>query len=145
MAFLADTNVLLYWLQPNSPERVVAMHAVRILHGRGEKVYVLPQNIIELWNRATRPIAAGGLGLTVAQTDAEARYLESLFPVLYDTPVIYDAWRQLVVSVGVSGVQVYDARIAAAMRIHGLTDLLTFNPADFIRYPGINAVHPRDI
>jgi hypothetical protein len=42
----------------------------------------------------------------------------------------------------VSGVQVHDARIAAAMRVHGVTHLLTLNTGDFTRYPGITAVHP---
>ena len=44
----------------------------------------------------------------------------------------------------VSGVQVHDARLVAAMRVHGLDRLLTLNVADFSRYPGIVAVHPRD-
>jgi hypothetical protein len=48
-------------------------------------------------------------------------------------------------SVGVSGVQVHDARLAAVMRVHGLTHILTLNAADFARYPGIIAVHPQDV
>jgi predicted nucleic acid-binding protein len=47
------------------------------------------------------------------------------------------------VSHNVSGVQVHDARLAAAMRVHGIERVLTFNERDFARYPDIQAVHPR--
>jgi predicted nucleic acid-binding protein len=34
----------------------------------------------------------------------------------------------------VSGVQVHDARLVAAMKTHGVTHILTFNVVDFQRY-----------
>jgi len=42
----------------------------------------------------------------------------------------------------VKGVQVHDARLAAAMNIHGITKLLTMNTRDFQRFPGIEALQP---
>jgi hypothetical protein len=39
----------------------------------------------------------------------------------------------------------HDARLVAAMMVHGLTHLLTFNVQDFRRYPGITAVTPADV
>ena len=36
----------------------------------------------------------------------------------------------------------YDARLVAAMRTHGITRLLTFNGADFVRFPGITILDP---
>jgi predicted nucleic acid-binding protein len=39
------------------------------------------------------------------------------------------------------GVQVHDARLAAAMYAHGISHILTFNGNDFRRYPGISAIH----
>jgi hypothetical protein len=47
---------------------------------------------------------------------------------------IYHEWRRLVLAHSVSGVQVHDARRAAAMSVHGVTHLLTLNPEDFKRY-----------
>lgn len=147
MAWVADTNILLYWIQPAIPERAVCVSAVQNLQARGERVVVLSQNVAELWYKLTRPTTAPkpGLGMTVAQADAELSNLERLFPVVREHPVLYDEWRQLIVSCNVSGVQVYDARIAAGMRVYGLMDLLTFNTGDFARYPGITAWHPRDV
>jgi predicted nucleic acid-binding protein len=45
----------------------------------------------------------------------------------------------------VSGKQAHDARIVAAMNVHKLTHLLTFNTADFKRYDGITVVNPSSV
>jgi predicted nucleic acid-binding protein len=108
-------------------------------------VFITPQNLIEFWNAATHPVDRNGFGFTPAQADREVTQLEQLFPLAPDTPAIYGEWRQRVVSVGVSGVQVHDARLVAVMRAHGLTHILTFNTHDFVRYPGIITVHPQDV
>ena len=44
------------------------------------------------------------------------------------------------------GVQVHDARLVAAMKIHGINHILTLNVGDFKRYQteGIKAVTPQD-
>jgi len=73
------------------------------------------------------------------------RTLTSLFRLLRETPVLYDEWLNLVETPGISEVQVYDARLAAIMRINGLTHMLTFNPDDLTRSPGITAAHPQDV
>jgi hypothetical protein len=45
----------------------------------------------------------------------------------------------------VLGVQVHDARLAAAMRVHRVSHILTLNVADFSRFSGLTAVHPGSI
>lgn len=122
-----------------------AQGAVKALRSRHEMIFVTPQNMIEFWNGATRPKASNGLGLTPAQADAEARELEALFPLAPDTAAIYPEWRRLVIAAGVSGVQVHDTRLAAAMRVHGISHLLTFNVRDFTRFGSITVVHPTDV
>lgn len=42
----------------------------------------------------------------------------------------------------VSGVRVHDARLVAAMLVHGVGHVLTLNEADFRRYDGITVVEP---
>jgi predicted nucleic acid-binding protein len=51
----------------------------------------------------------------------------------------------LVTDHNVRGVQVHDARLAAIMHAYGLNHILTLNQQDFLRYPGIQAVHPNQI
>lgn len=48
---------------------------------------------------------------------------------------------------GVSGVQVHDARLVAALLANGLTHILTFNASDFARYAptGIVGVEPSSV
>ena len=79
------------------------------------------------------------------QADRKVRLLERFFTLVSDTPEIHEEWRRLVVQHGASGVQVHDARIAACLRVHGITRLLTFNTKDFVRYTGFAAVSPETI
>ena len=123
-----------------------AVNAVATLLAQGEEVCVVPQNLIEFWNVCTRPgTARGGLGLTPTQTASEIAHIESNLILIPDAPAIYDEWKHIVMTHNVHGVQVHDARLVAAMRVHGLTHLLTFNVGDFTRYPGIKVVHPSNV
>ena len=107
---------------------------------------ITPQNLIEFWSVATRPVASlNGLGLTPERTNHEVTQLEAFFRLLPDVPEIYTHSRRLVVIGAVSGRQVHDARLAAIMLTHHISHLLTFNTGDFKRYAGITAVHPNDL
>jgi predicted nucleic acid-binding protein len=44
-----------------------------------------------------------------------------------------------------TGKSTHDARLVAAMRVHQVTHILTFNIQDFTRYPGINILSPQAI
>jgi predicted nucleic acid-binding protein len=146
MTYLADTNILLRFLLRNDPAYPTVRRAVRLLKSRREQLVTTPQNIAEFWNVCTRPATArGGLGLSVEATDMRVRLLERHFRVLPDTPAIYPMWRTLVLAHNVSGVQVHDARIVAAMLVHGVTHLITFNVRDFNRYQTITVVAPDDV
>jgi predicted nucleic acid-binding protein len=145
VAYLADTNVLLRWAQPSHPDHLVARNAIETLLQRGDQIFLTAQNVIEFWNAATRPANRNGFGLSPAQADQAVGQMEAFFSFAPVTPAVYGEWRQLAVAVGVSGVQVHDAHLVAVMRVHGLTHILTFNTADFTRYPGITVVHPQTI
>jgi hypothetical protein len=45
---------------------------------------------------------------------------------------------------GVVGNQIYDTRLVAAMTVHAVGRILTFNAADFARY-GIIVLHPSTV
>lgn len=143
---LVDSNTSLRILQTDHPQHQTAMDAVSILARRGEKLCVVPQNLVEVWAVATRPAEArSGLGLRTEEATAALQRLKDLFTVLADTEAIYDVWEDLVVKHRVSGKATHDARIVAAMKEHGQASILTFNTGDFIRYPGIEVVHPADV
>jgi predicted nucleic acid-binding protein len=121
------------------------VRSVSILATRRDELHIIAQNLIEFWAVATRPITDNGLGLTVAQADQELTKLKALFTILPDTADILPEWEQLVVKHQVLGRQVYDARLVAAMIVHGLSHVLTFNTGDFKRYSRITAVSPKTL
>ena len=146
MATAVDANALLRFFQRADPSHSTVREAIRRVRASGDDLCILPQNVTEYWNVATRPASArGGFGLTLQEADRQVQIMERLFHLLPDTPAIYTEWRRLVVQVGVSGVQVHDARIAACLRVHGVTRLLTLNTKDFARYSGFTAVDPAQI
>lgn len=145
MIWLVDTNILLRLIELESPHHVEARIAVDKLLRDGETLYILLQNVSELWNVCTRPIAKNGLGLTITQADTELSKIEQVFDILHDTEEVYRTWRELIVKHSVSGVKVHDAKIVAAMKAHNIDNLLTFNTDDFKRYTDIKAVLPKNI
>jgi predicted nucleic acid-binding protein len=140
MATLVDTNVLLRRLDPDSDQHNAAIDSVDRLLAGDEPTHICPQNIAELWNVMTRPRANNGLGLTVESAAGEVDKLERIFSLLPDRPEIYQTWKHLVRQHRVVGSKVHDARLVAAMQVHGIERLLTFNADDFVRFP-IVVVH----
>ena len=59
-----------------------------------------------------------------------------------DTDRIYPEWEALVTAYAVSGKPAHDARLVAAMQVHGLDAILTFNTADFTRFASITVLDP---
>ncbi|HLO84478.1 MAG TPA: PIN domain-containing protein [Nostocaceae cyanobacterium] len=146
MAYLVDTNVLLRSSDPNHPMYSDAVNAISTLRQQGERLCIVPQNLIEFWNVYTRPANKNGLGHTVVEAQQEIEQLKSFFSLLLDTESIYQQWERLVIHYEVKGVNVHDSRLVAAMLVHGLTHILTFNTEDFNRYKDeITPVHPSSI
>lgn len=145
MKYLLDTNILLRLVELTHPQHKEAAEALKTLRRKGFVFYILLQNISEFWNVCTRPLDKNGLGLSIAKTDAHLKRFERLFNYLPDTTEVYKNWRELVVKNSVSGIQVHDAKIAAAMKAHNIENLLTFNAKDFKRYSDIKAVEPKNI
>ena len=147
MIYLVDTNVLLRFGWRKDPQHQLVRAAVRKLLQNGHQLATTSQNCVECWNVATRPTANNGLGLNTVKANRLLALIERLFQRHPDTDPIYLAWRKLVVTYGVSGRQVFDARLVAAMQVTGITHILTFNTQDFTRYAsiGIVAVDPTTV
>ena len=94
---------------------------------------------------ATRPAAVNGLGLTAAEAATELGRVLGLFALLPETAAVFLEWRRLVTTHAVAGKNAHDAGLVAAMVVHGLTHLLTFNVADFSRYTVIQAIDPATV
>jgi predicted nucleic acid-binding protein len=145
MSYLVDTNLLLRLVQPKNPHQREARRAFGILRRQAESLGVIPQNLIEFWAIATRPASNNGLDLSVAETARQIGKLKALFKLLPDSPDIFPEWERLVLQHQVSGKQAHDARLVAAMNVHRVTHLLTFNTDDFKRYDGSTVVSPLSV
>jgi predicted nucleic acid-binding protein len=141
VSVLVDSNVLLRQVEPGHAHHRAAVDSTSRLMLSGEPVHVTAQNIAEFWATATRSPAHNGLGLAVTVAAAALDHIERVFVLLPDHPAIYDQWKRLVMTHRVIGNQVYDARLVAAMMVHGVARILTFNAGDFTRY-GIEVIHP---
>jgi predicted nucleic acid-binding protein len=146
MEVLADTGILLRLMQPSDPFHLQVERAVSSLHARGHEIVIATQNVAEFWNVCTRPISArGGFGLNLAETERRLTILEAVFAVLSEPATTYRIWRSLVVTLGIQGKQVHDARLVALMLANGITHILTLNSSDFTRYSGITVLDPTSL
>lgn len=145
MNYLLDTNILTRLAEPGHVMHQPALDAVKRLSQEGHRLHVVPQNLYEFWVVCTRPVSVNGLGKTAPEAVAELSGIKSLFLFAEDTPAVFTTWEQIVTSIPVIGKNGHDARLVAAMTVHGFSHLLTFNAKDFQSYPGIISMTPTDV
>jgi len=131
---LADTNILVRSVERGHPSLRAARDSLRRLYEQGNELFITIQNISEFWNVCTRPTALNGLGNSIEATDRLTSRLERFFTVLPESMDVFAYWRKLVVTHGVKGAKVHDARLAAAVLAYGLDGILSFNGDDFSRF-----------
>jgi predicted nucleic acid-binding protein len=145
MNVLVDTNILLRSLQSPHPLQQIAIEAIAQLRTRDYGICLVPQVIYEFWVVATRPIEVNGLGFPPDELHNEIADLKERFIFLNDKPTLFTEWERLVQKFQVRGKAAHDARLVASMITHGLKHLLTFNAADFSRYPGLVTLSPEQL
>jgi hypothetical protein len=77
-----------------------------------------------------------GLLVSVSLALSAGEKIERILTLLRDSAAIYPEWKRLVVIIrhSVLGAKVHDARLVAAMDVHRIARILTFNAGDFARY-----------
>jgi hypothetical protein len=71
--------------------------------------------------------------------------IERLVQVRPDSDEVFREWKRFIVAHSVKGVKAHDARLVAAMIVHGIAQPVTVNADDFKRYSEITAVMPGDV
>lgn len=104
---LVDTNILLRMTRRSDPQHQLVDTALARLASQGTILHYTHQNIAELWNAMTRPLARNGFGLTVVEADREVRVIEAGMSLLPDSEAVYREWRRIVLQHAVLGVQVH--------------------------------------
>ena len=145
MKYLVDTNVLLRWSDSLAPEYEQCQEAVSIINEQGGETFVCTQTLIEYYVVATRSRSVNGLGLSAADAYRNVVDILGVLACLSEPPDIAQRWLDLVHTHSVLGKQAHDARLAALMLSHGITQLLTLNPTDFARYSEITSITPAEV
>lgn len=134
LTYLVDTNVLVRYLEESDARHTAAVDAIEGLTAQGHTLYLTSQSIIEFWAVASRPADVNGLGWDLARCSAALPLLLTALELLPDTAAIFEEWQRLVMTYGVSGMQVHDTRLVAAMKTHNIDGILTFNAKHFRRF-----------
>jgi predicted nucleic acid-binding protein len=134
MNVLIDTNVLLRAWKSDDPLHESAANAVRFIAFQGHQIVIVPQCLYEFYVVATRPAAQNGLGREPADVDKILDQFLVNYTLLNDLPDVFTHWKMLVANHSLRGKPSHDARIIAAMSVHQIRHLLTFNVSDFARY-----------
>jgi len=117
--YLVDSNVLLRWVKPDHSDYPAIVSAIDILLRHDYILCYTPQNVAEFWNACTRPVDRNGYGLSPQDADHTARFFEERLRLLPDGLALHEEWRRMLVTHGVSGVQVHDARLVAHACVRG--------------------------
>ena len=139
---LLDANIALRLASPRTSSTLSPRWRSSVLHSRGETFAIVPQTIYEFWAVATRPLAVNGLGLSVPACQTEIGKLMTYTTFLPDQP-------GFICRMGVAGRH-------SSMPGQGIPrcptrcrhadawfdQILTFNVADFQRYPGLTVIDP---
>ena len=100
------------------------------------------QVLVETWVVATRPIDQNGLGLPATTARQLLELCSQRFALVLENNTTLSYWLNLVTATPVLGKRAHDARIAALMQSHGITELLTLNEQDFRGMLGIVTLYP---
>src|SRR5437868_8800244 len=120
---LVDTNLLARMINSAHAQCAIARHATTVLRERGERLFIVPQNLYEFYAVATRkagapPTGQNGLGMTPNQAGLWLKYFQRRFMLLADREDMLSYWHELVVANSIKGLRSYDARLVAAMKAH---------------------------
>jgi predicted nucleic acid-binding protein len=148
MSYQLDTGILLRLIDKKDALHAVVENAVDTLVVRQEELLITTQNMTELRNVATRPIANSGLALSpsaIAKLYEDT--IEPACAIAVETKFLPIVLRRLLSQYNVVGKQVHDARLVAMMLVWQVENLLTLNDRDFRRYEpeGIKIVTPASL
>jgi predicted nucleic acid-binding protein len=124
------------------PASGTARRAIRNLAEAGHRLCIMPQIAAEFWVVCTKSKQKNGLGYATSRVQRYIERFESLFSILFETEQAYREWKRLVMLHSVIGAEAHDTRLVAAMVIHGIENIVTFNGDDFKFYDGIRVIHP---
>ncbi len=136
---LLDTNVLLRHGNTADPQQGRLKARLEGLSEQTE-LCISRQNLHEYWVVATRPRDVNGFGLSAVEASRHLRRLLDAYRLLDDPARQLERRIDLCVRYEVIGKRAHDARLVAFMLEHGIHQLGTLNPGDFVAFSEIELV-----
>ena len=144
-ALVLDTNVLLRMAEPKHPLHQTSVEAVDVLLGPTHQLHIVPQILYEFWVVATRSTKANGLQMTPTEARRSIDGFLASMILLPDNEAVFHRWFELSQRYAVKGTPNHDLRIVAAMSVHRVERLLTFNRRHFAKFREVEVVEPTEV
>jgi len=127
-----DTNVLVYSVDHQKPEYIIAQSRITELKNSGCDMYISPQVLREFANAVIRDALENkrNLAVTISKVQKNIDLFKEQFIVLYENEGIVSLWKNHLSKLK-SNKQVYDYYIAATMEFYGIKAIVTRNIGDF--------------
>lgn len=142
---LVDSNILLCSVQPLHPQSSLASGAVAELLRQKVDLCLTPQNLVEFWVVAKRPVANNGLEMNPTAAVGEVRRMRNIFRLLEGVAGIASAWENLAAAHLVLGKQAHDTNLGATVLVHDVHQLPTFNGDDFKQFESAEIIVPASV
>lgn len=140
---LLDANVLVYSVTSGSPQHRDSRDLVRRAAAGEVLAILVPQVLLEAYSTVTSPRR---IDEPLSPRQA-ADWLSSLRRALEVRPVprgSFEEFETLVATHPRAGSDIFDLFLVAQMRCLGISDICTYNTADFA-LPGVRAVEPSQV
>lgn len=139
---LLDANILVYAMASEAPQHLAARAVLNAARDDPTTtLYITSQILCEFYSVVTNPRR-----MTVARTSAEAlEVITDFLTFLHVLPIparAVEGWMDLLRRRPVTGADVFDLQLAAAILANGVSRIYTFNGADFTAFPELAVVEP---
>jgi predicted nucleic acid-binding protein len=139
VAFLVDTNILVYRCDPIDPEKSAKARDLLRQGVAAKELYIPHQALIEFVNAVTTPRAGGRTLLSREETWRQAEDLLNEFPVLYPNEKVF---RIAMLGMAAYRFHWYDAHLWAYAEHYGLPELLSEDFEHGRRYGSVRVRNP---
>jgi predicted nucleic acid-binding protein len=139
-----DTNVLLSATVESRPDHQTCRELLRSATDFGVHLVTVPQVFREYLAVATRPQASNGLGLEHEDALRNINAFRTRAHLLAEARESFTELLVLIERYRITGKQIHDANLVAAMRVHRVPTLITANVQDFRVFEGIRVLEPVD-
>lgn len=130
-----DTNVLFYSNDALSVFGKQAIHRIGELASANNELAISSQIIREYTHVTLRNALYHKVDLktSISAVQQNISVFQRDFTILHDSPEILEEWNALLPAL-TTHKDVFDFNVAATMKIHGISYLLTHNMGDFIKF-----------